>query len=100
MPTQLAYPLRAVVRTIVASLIGALLAWLARQGVTVAEPGLEVALVDLVASVVWVAGTAVGTWLLTIPAVAAVLSETALAPSPDVYVPERAAGGAPTDEAV
>lgn len=98
--TQLAYPLRAVLRTIVQALVGMGLAWLARKGVAVTDPGFEAAMVDLLVSAVWVAGTALAAWIMTLPAVAKVLSGTPIAPSPAPYQPERAAdtGGFPSDE--
>ncbi len=89
LPTQLAYPLRAVLRTVVQAIIGMLLSWLARKGITVSDAGFETALVDLVVSAVWVAGTAFAAWVMTRPLVAGWLAGTPLAPAP--YAPERAA---------
>lgn len=81
-PTQILYPLRTIMRSIVQALVGAALAWLARQGVEVTDPELAAQLVELISAVVWVAGTALATWVMTRPAVADLLSRTLLAPTP------------------
>lgn len=91
-PTQIEYPLRTILRTAVQAVVGMLLSWLARYGIETTDAAFEVALVDLVASAVWVAGSALMAWIMTRPAVAALLAKTFLAPQP--YSPERAADDA------
>ena len=72
LPTQIAFPLRTVLRGVVQSLVGLLLAWLARYGFEVTDPGVTQAIVDVVTAAVWVAGTALTTWIMTRPGVAKV----------------------------
>ena len=86
-PTQVAFPLRTLLRSIVQVLAGALLSWLARLGVRVADPAVEGYLVDLVTSAVWILGTALATWVMTRTKIDAFLQGTALSPSP---APRRA----------
>ena len=85
-PTQIAFPLRAILRTIVQNLVGLLLAWLARNGFEFTDPQAAGYIVDFVTAVVWIVGTAITTWVMTRPAVAALLARTFLSP-----VPRRAA---------
>ena len=87
-PTQIEYPLRTILRTAVQAVVGMLLGWLARKGIAATDPGFELALIDLIVSAVWVAGSALMAWIMTRPAVAALLAKTFLAPQP--YAPERA----------
>lgn len=89
LPTQLAYPARAILRTIVQSLVGLLGAWLVRYVGIPLEDDLALSLVDLITAVAWVGLTALAAWVMTRPSVAKVLSGTPLAPAP--YTPERAA---------
>ena len=70
LPTQIAFPLRTILRGVVQNLVGLLLAWLARYGFEITDPGVAVALVDAVTAVVWIVGTALATWIMTRPAVA------------------------------
>lgn len=86
-PTQVAFPLRTLLRSIVQVLVGALLSWLARLGVRVADPAVEGYLIDLVTSAIWILGTALATWVMTRPGIDAFLQGTALSPSP---APRRA----------
>lgn len=72
LPTQIAFPLRTVLRGVVQSLVGLLLAWLARYGFEVTDPEVTQAIVDVVTAAVWVAGTALTTWIMTRPGVAKV----------------------------
>ena len=72
LPTQIAFPLRTILRGGVQNLVGLLLAWLTRYGFEITDPGVAVALVDVVTAVVWIAGTALATWIMTRPAVARV----------------------------
>lgn len=72
LPTQIAFPLRTVLRGVVQSLVGLLLAWLARYGFEVTDPGITQAIVDVVTAAVWIAGTALTTWIMTRPGVAKV----------------------------
>lgn len=72
LPTQIAFPLRTVLRGVVQSLVGLLLAWLARYGFEATDPGITQAIVDVVTAAVWVAGTALTTWIMTRPGVAKV----------------------------
>ena len=81
-PTQIAFPLRAILRTIVQNLVGLLLAWLARNGFEFTDPQAAVYIVDLVTAVVWIVGTALATWIMTRPAVAKLIARTPLAPAP------------------
>ena len=81
-PTQIAYPLRAILRTVIQSGVGFVLAWLARSGVEFTDPNVASVLVDTITAAVWVGGTALATWIMTRPAIAAALSKTAIAPVP------------------
>ena len=65
LPTQIAFPLKAIVRTVVQNLVGLLLAWLARNGVEFADPNVAMYLVDIITAVIWVLGTALATWVMT-----------------------------------
>lgn len=67
-PTQVAHPWRAVVRTIVAWLVGLAVAALARWiGVDLTD--LAPAMVDSLTAVVWAIGTGLVQWVLTRPGV-------------------------------
>ena len=70
LPTQLAYPLRAIIRTLVQAAVGVLFAWLARVGVEFVDPNAAVMLVDLLTALVWAGVTALATWVMSWPAVA------------------------------
>ncbi len=66
-PTQVAHPWRAILRTILAAVVGSLLAWVVRTF------GLDLApfsdgIVDSLTGVVWAAATALVQWLLVHPA--------------------------------
>lgn len=85
-PTQIAFPLRTILRSVVQNLVGLLLGWVARQGLEVSDVVAQ-QIVDLVSALVWLVGTALTTWVMTRPAVARLLERTILAPSP---APQRA----------
>jgi len=75
-PTQVAHPVRTLLRTLIAAAVGAFLGWLARQGIDalhVAE-----ALVDWLTGIAWAAATALAQWFLTLPGVNRVLAGTPL----------------------
>lgn len=89
-PTQLAYPVRTIIRGIVQNLVGLFLAWLAGLGVTFADPNVAIQLVEGLSALVWFVGTALATWIMTRPRVAQLLRETILAPSPASPAPRHA----------
>ena len=64
LPTQIAFPLRTIVRTLVQNLVGVLLAWLYRLGMDEVGPGVASAVVDFFTASVWAVGTAAATWLM------------------------------------
>lgn len=65
-PTQVAHPWKAVLRTLVASAVGAALAWLSRTlGIDLTD--LDDAIIDSLTVAVWAVGLGVAQWLLTHP---------------------------------
>ena len=67
-PTQVAHPWRSVVRTLVATATGIVLAWLARTlGIDLTD--FSDAMIDSITGFVWGVGTAFAQWVLTRPAV-------------------------------
>lgn len=65
-PTQVAHPWKSVLRTIVASGIGVVLAWLVRSaGIDLTAFGPEI--INSITAGAWAAGTALFQWLLTRP---------------------------------
>lgn len=76
-PTQVAHPWRAVIRTILAWVVGLLVAWLARTiGIDLTE--LSEAMTDSLTVGVWAVVTGFTQWLLTRPAVVKILEFTPL----------------------
>lgn len=66
-PTQVAYPGRAVLRTLVASLVGILVTYAAKVGIDLA--GLADGLTEAITAGVWAAATGAVQWILTRPGV-------------------------------
>lgn len=88
--TQLIFPLRAVLRTFVASAIGVFASWLVRTCGVALDPELTMNLADSLTALVWVFFTSFATWVMTRPRVNNWLSDTILAPAPADYEPKRA----------
>lgn len=81
-PTQILYPLRAVLRTAAASIVGAAVGAVALYfGVQISDEA-NAALVELVAGILTVTATAGVTWIMTRPTIADLLRRTPLAPTP------------------
>ena len=81
-PSQVAFPARAVLRTVVQALVGALGAWLARVVGYELDPAMSAGLVDLITALVWIGVTALAAWVMSRPGVARLLRPTVLAPEP------------------
>ena len=90
-PTQIAFPLRTVLRTLIQVSVGAIGAWAVRAlGVTF-DPTSDTAitLIDSLTTVAWITLTALASWGMTRPSVSRLLSGTILAPAPEDYEPKR-----------
>ena len=77
-PTQVAHPVRALLRHLVAAAVGVFLGWLARQGIDAADiaPGL----IDWLTGLAWAVATGAAQWVLTLPGVNRILEGTPLSP--------------------
>ncbi len=79
--TQIAYPIRTMVRTFVQWFVGLALAFLLRK-FALDLAGWSQQIVDVVTTIVWGLLTALATWVMTRPAVAKFLAGTILAAHP------------------
>ena len=72
-PTQVMYPIRAILRTFIAAAVSAFVTWATSIGIDIATfaPGLT----DLLTSALWAVLTALVTWVLTKPGVNAWLQK-------------------------
>ena len=91
LPTQLAHPARAILRTTVQAIVGGAAAWATRVTAIEIAPEVVGVVVDVITSLAWIAGTAAAAWVMSRPVVARWLEPTILAPAP----PRRAIGGRP-----
>ena len=82
LPTQISFPLRTIVRTIVQSLVGMLLAWLYRHGMEEISPEASAAVIDIITASVWIGGTSLSTWLMSRKSVNEFLTKIGLGARP------------------
>ena len=82
LPTQISFPLRTIVRTLVQNLVGMLLAWLYRQGMGEISPETSAAVIDIITASVWMGGTALITWLMSRKSVNEFLTKIGLGARP------------------
>ena len=90
-PTQITFPLRTMLRTLIQVLVGAAGAWAVRVlGVTF-DPTSEsvVTIIDCLSTISWIVLTTLTSWLMTRPTIVRLLNGTILAPSPEDYEPKR-----------
>lgn len=73
-PTQVAHPVRTLLRTLIVAGVGAFLGWLSRHGIDAIHITDELA--DWLTGIVWGAGTALAQWVLTLPSVDRILRNT------------------------
>lgn len=95
-PTQVAHPVRTLLRTLIVAGVGAFLGWLSRQGIDATHITDELA--DWLTGIAWGLATALAQWVLTLPGVDRVLRHTPIGTGvetePRGHIPPETGSGA------